>query len=71
MDDKQDAAHYRRLIDQAESYHDLVIFRSRLFSLMERTLPKEDFLALKDRWSAKAKDEGLPVAPPKTQASTD
>ena len=63
MDETQDAAHYRQLINKAESYHDLVIFRSRYFSLLERTLPKEDFLELKSLWTAKAAEENLPVAP--------
>ncbi|MFP5223200.1 MAG: hypothetical protein ACLGSA_12995 [Acidobacteriota bacterium] len=68
MDEQPSAAYYKRLIDQAESYHDLVILRSRYFSLMDRTLPKEDCLAVRDHWSAKAKEDSLPIAPPGKQA---
>lgn len=68
MDEQQSAAYYKRLIDQAESYHDLVILRSRFFALMDRTLPKDDCLAVRDHWNAKAKQDSLPVAPPKQQA---
>lgn len=68
MEAQQSAAYYKRLIDQAESYHDLVILRSRFFALMDRTLPKEDCLAVRDHWNAKAKQDSLPIAPPKQQA---
>lgn len=66
MDDPQNAVFYKRLIDQAGSYHDLAVFRSRYFSLMERTLSKQDCLEVKDHWNAKAKDDTLPVAPAST-----
>ena len=36
---------------------------ARYFSLMERTLSKQECLEVKDHWNAKAKDESLPVAP--------
>lgn len=65
MDDQQNAAYYKRLINQAGSYHELVILRSRFFSLMERSLSKEDCLEVKDLWATKAGDENLPIAPPK------
>lgn len=65
MHDPQGPSYYKLLIDQAESYHDLVILRSRYFSLMDRSLPKEEALAVKDYWAAKARSENLPVAPPK------
>jgi hypothetical protein len=67
MDGQQNPAYYKRLIDQAESYHDLVVLRSRFFGLMERALSQEDCLAVKDHWKAKALDENLPVAPPAKQ----
>lgn len=65
MEDQKNAEYYKRLIDQARSYHDLVILRSRCFGLMERTLSQDDYLAVKDYWNAKAKDENLPITPPK------
>lgn len=65
MEVQKNAEYYKLLIDQAKSYHDLVILRSRCFGLMERTLSNEDYLAVKDYWNAKAKDEKLPITPPK------
>ncbi|WP_173087020.1 hypothetical protein [Fundidesulfovibrio magnetotacticus] len=67
--ESHDAAHYLALIDKAQSYHDLVVLRSRFFNLLERTLTQEEYLAVKDRWNAKAKDETLPVAPPKAPSA--
>lgn len=64
MDEQHDAGFYKTLINAAESYHDLVVMRSRFFGLMERTLSKEDCQAVKDHWQVKAKDEALPIAPP-------
>ena len=63
MEDYQNPAYYKRLIDHAGSYHELVILRSRYFHLMERNLSKDDCLAVKDYWHTKAQDEHLPVAP--------
>lgn len=63
MDDQQDAQFYLALIGKAESYHDLVVFRSRYFALVERTLSRQDCQAVKDAWQARAKDESLPIAP--------
>lgn len=63
MDEQQNAAYYKRLIEEAGSYHDLVILRSRYFGLVDRTLTKEEAQEVKDRWNAKAKDEHLPIAP--------
>lgn len=65
MDDKPSLAHYITLIDQAESYHDLAVFRARYFGLLERTFPQNEYLAIKDHWNARAKSDNLPVAPPK------
>jgi len=64
MDDIQNAAHFKRMIDQASSYHDLAVFRARYYSLIERTLSKQECREVKDHWNLKAKDETLPVAPP-------
>lgn len=66
MNDPQGPEYYKRLIDEAESYHDLAILRTRFFSMIERTLPKEQARDVKDYWSAKAGREDLPVAPPKS-----
>jgi len=66
--DVQGPGFYLALIDKAQSYHDLVIVRSRYFSLMDRTLTKDECQAVKDRWHAKARDESLPIAPPKAPA---
>ena len=66
MHDPQGPDYYKLLIDQAESYHDLVVFRSRFFAMMDRSLPKEEALAVKDYWTAKARSEDLPVAPAKS-----
>jgi hypothetical protein len=63
MEEQQSAAYYKRLIDEAASYHDLVVFRSRFFSLIDRTLPKDEAQEVKDCWNARAKDENLPIAP--------
>lgn len=63
--DVQGVGFYLSLIEKAQSYHDLVIVRSRYFSLMDRTLTKDECQAVKDRWHAKARDENLPIAPPK------
>lgn len=63
MDSHHDAAHYLEQIARAESYHDLAIFRSRFFGLIERTLSKEECQKVKDFWQTKARDESLPVAP--------
>jgi hypothetical protein len=71
MDDQQNAAYYKRLINQAGSYHELVILRSRFFGLMERALSKEDCLEVKDLWAAKAGDENLPVAPQKSGQNSE
>lgn len=65
MDTPQDPRFFKQLIDQAESYHDLAIFRSRFFNLIERTLSKQDCQAIKDHWSLRARDESLPIAPAK------
>jgi len=64
MDEHQDAGYYKTLIDSAESYHDLVVFRSRFFGLLESTLSKQDCQEVKDHSQVKAKDESLPIAPP-------
>jgi len=63
MEEQQNAAYYLRLINQAGSYHDLVILRSRFFGLMDRSLTKEECQKVRDLWSEKAKDESLPIAP--------
>ena len=63
MESPTEARQYMTMIDQAESYHDLVVFRSRYFSLIERTLDKQQCQAVKDRWQARAKDDSLPIAP--------
>ncbi|WP_243313925.1 hypothetical protein [Fundidesulfovibrio agrisoli] len=51
------------IIDMASSYHELAVFRSRYFTLMERTLTKEACRLVKDHWNKKAKDPDLPIAP--------
>lgn len=63
MDDQKSPAFYKQIISQAKSYHDLAMFRSRYYSLLESVLSKEDCLAVKDYWSMRAKDENLPIAP--------
>jgi len=65
MDTPQDPRFFKHLIDQAESYHDLAVFRSRFFNLIERTLSKDDCQGIKDHWSTRARDENLPIAPSK------
>jgi hypothetical protein len=61
--------HYLRQIESAGSYHELAIFRARYFGLLESSFSKEDCLKIKDAWTAKARDESLPVAPDKPPAS--
>jgi len=63
MDGQQTPEFYKSLIDQASSYHELVVLRSRFFGLIDRSLSKEDSLAVRDHWNARAKDETLPIAP--------
>jgi len=66
MHDPQGPEYYKLLIDQAESYHDLVVLRARYFSMLDRSLPKEEARAVKDYWAAKARREELPIAPPRS-----
>ena len=63
MEETQNAAHFMTMIDMASSYHELAVFRSRYFSLIERTLTKEACRLVKDHWNKKAKDPKLPIAP--------
>jgi len=69
--DPQGIAFYLSLIDKAPSYHDLVIVRARYFGLLERTLTKQECQTVKDRWQARAKDDSLPVAPPRAVTGGD
>lgn len=56
--------YYLEMIEQAPSYQDLVFIRNRIFDAVEATLPKEDVDAVKRTWTARAKDESVPVVPP-------
>ena len=67
MSEVHSIEYYLSLIESAASYHDLAIFRARFFSLLSSSLSKEDYLKIKDAWTAKAKDESLPVAPDRSQ----
>lgn len=63
MSEQQNVEGYLDLIDRAESYHDLVVLRARLFGILEGTLSQEDCRRVKDHWNSRAMDENLPVAP--------
>ncbi|BAH73827.1 hypothetical protein [Solidesulfovibrio magneticus] len=56
--------YYLEMIEQAPSYQDLVFIRNRIFDAVEATLPKEDVDTVKRTWTARAKDESVPVVPP-------
>ncbi|QAZ69160.1 hypothetical protein [Solidesulfovibrio carbinolicus] len=57
-------AYYLEMIEQAPSYQDLVFIRNRIFDAVEATLSKEDVDTVKRTWTARAKDESVPVVPP-------
>jgi len=63
MVEERNLAYYVTLIQQAQSYQDLVFLRNKVFDVIEKLLPAKDVEAIKRAWTERAKDETLPVVP--------